>query len=135
MFELHIQPRFSETDALGHINNTVLPVWFEAARADIFRLVHPSLNPADWPMILAHIAVDFVDQIHLGSEVVITTGIKKIGSKSFTVDHLAHQKGVLVARGEAVLVWFDYAAQCSRPLPEAIRKLLTPLLQENDGTP
>ncbi|MEP3857962.1 MAG: thioesterase family protein [Porticoccus sp.] len=135
MFELRIQPRFSETDALGHINNTVVPVWFEAARADIFRLVHPSLNPADWPMILAHIAVDFVHQIHLGSEVAITTGIKKIGNKSFTVAHLAHQKGVLVAKGEAVLVWFDYAAQCSRPLPNAVRKLITPLLLEHNDAP
>ena len=79
--------------------------------------------------------MDFVHQIHLGSEVAITTGIKKIGNKSFTVAHLAHQKGVLVAKGEAVLVWFDYAAQCSRPLPNAVRKLITPLLLEHNDAP
>ncbi|MGL5503096.1 MAG: acyl-CoA thioesterase, partial [Aeromonas veronii] len=27
MLEMQIQPRFQETDALGHINNTVPAVW------------------------------------------------------------------------------------------------------------
>ena len=32
MFHYETEPRFSDTDALGHINNTVYPVWFEQAR-------------------------------------------------------------------------------------------------------
>jgi len=32
-----IKPRFLETDALGHINNTVVPGWFEGARDPVFR--------------------------------------------------------------------------------------------------
>jgi len=130
MFEHRLEPRFSETDALGHINNTVLPVWFEAARADIFRLVHPRLSRDDWPMILASIKVDFVDQIHLGSEVVIKTGIRKVGTKSFTVGQEAYQNDILVARGEAVLVWFDYRQQTSRPIPDDARALLQQHLME-----
>ncbi|TNE83844.1 MAG: acyl-CoA thioesterase [Gammaproteobacteria bacterium] len=128
MFEYQIEPRFSETDALGHINNTALPVWFEAARSDIFRLVHPHLTREDWPMILASIKVDFVDQIHLGSAVTINTGIQKIGGKSFTVEQRAFQNGKLVARGEAVLVWFDYRQQASQPVPDEVRALLQPHL-------
>lgn len=131
MFEFHIDPRFSETDALGHINNTVLPVWFEAARADLFRLVHPRLTRDDWPMILASIKVDFIDQIHLGGGVTIRTGIQKIGTKSFTVEQQAFQHDKLVARGEAVLVWFDYRQQASQPIPEEVRLLLQPHLLEN----
>lgn len=124
MFEYRIEPRFSETDALGHINNTVVPVWFEAARSDIFRLVHPRLTREDWPMILAGIKVDFVAQIHLGGEVAVKTGIQKIGTKSFTVGQQAYQHDKLVARGEAVLVWFDYRQQASQPIPEDVRALL-----------
>ena len=30
-----ITPRFSETDMLGHISNTTLPIWFEGARATV----------------------------------------------------------------------------------------------------
>ncbi len=38
MLEMQIQPRFQETDALGHINNTVPAVWFESARDPLFRI-------------------------------------------------------------------------------------------------
>ncbi len=48
MFTETIQPRFSDTDALGHINNTMLPVWFEGARDPVFRLFSPDLTLSDW---------------------------------------------------------------------------------------
>ena len=35
MLSLTVSPRFAETDALGHINNTVIPVWFEQGRHGI----------------------------------------------------------------------------------------------------
>ena len=48
MFKEIIQPRFNETDALGHINNTVLTQWFEGARDPIFKLFTPDLNTKQW---------------------------------------------------------------------------------------
>lgn len=42
MLEMQIQPRFQETDALGHINNTVPAVWFESARDPCFASSLPS---------------------------------------------------------------------------------------------
>jgi len=124
MFETTVKPRFSETDGLGHINNTVFPVWFEYARQDIFNLVHPRQTHDDWPMILAHINVDFIRQTQYGSDVTINTSVTKVGGKSFTVSHEAWQNGALAARGEAVLVWFDYKQQSSCPIPDDIRVLL-----------
>ena len=32
MFELTVTPRFYETDAFGHVNNTVVTGWFETGR-------------------------------------------------------------------------------------------------------
>ena len=59
MFTEKVIPRFSETDALGHINNTVLPVWFEAARVPIFKFFTPDLNPHNWKLIIAKVEVSF----------------------------------------------------------------------------
>jgi len=131
MFQTTLEPRFSETDGLGHINSTVFPVWFEYARKDIFKLVHPSLTHHDWPMILAHINVDFIRQTQYDSEVTINTAVTKIGGKSLTVTHAAWQNEALVARGEAVLVWFDYQQQISCPIPDDIRALLTEHLENS----
>ena len=44
MFTTPITPRASETDGAGHINNTVVPVWFEAGRREIFRIFTPDLT-------------------------------------------------------------------------------------------
>ncbi|MEH6617359.1 MAG: thioesterase family protein [Porticoccus sp.] len=124
MFKTTIEPRFSETDALGHINHTVFPIWFNFARKDLYKRVHPSLSLDDWPMTIGHFNIDIFHQTHYSSEVTINTGITKIGTKSFTVVHEAWQKGVMVARGETVLVWFDYKEQASCVIPENIRTLL-----------
>ena len=125
MFSKKIEPRYSETDALGHINNTVLPVWFEFARNDLFKLCHPSMSHEDWPLILAKIDVEYLRQIFLGKEVVVKTWVKSIGTKSFVVCHELWQSEELAAKGSAVHVWFDYRQQASCPIPDNIRAALS----------
>lgn len=34
--ETHLTPRFSDTDAMGHINNTAVTQWLEAGRLDFY---------------------------------------------------------------------------------------------------
>ena len=41
MWTLHLNPRFSDTDALGHINNANLPRWFEEAQGAVIPPVQP----------------------------------------------------------------------------------------------
>jgi len=124
MFTLKVMPRFYETDAFRHINNTVVAGWFETAREPIFRIFAPSMQPQDLPLILARIEVDFVAQIHYGDEVTIETGIAAIGNSSFVVRHTAFQGGREVARGQAVQVHFDWQSAASAPLTEALRAQL-----------
>ena len=125
MFSLTVEPRFYETDAFRHVNNTVVAGWFETAREPIFRLFAPSMKPEDLALILARIEVDFVAQIHYGLPVTIETGIGRIGTSSFVVLHRAFQDGREVARGRAVQVHFDWTTQASRALPQALRDELT----------
>ncbi|HIH75199.1 MAG TPA: acyl-CoA thioesterase, partial [Methanosarcina sp.] len=44
MFSINVSPRFGDIDGLGHVNNTVLPVWFETGRNSIFRFFSPDLD-------------------------------------------------------------------------------------------
>lgn len=129
MFSLTVVPRFYETDALGHINNTVLSNWFEAAREPVFRLFNPTLSLHEWNLILARVEIDYVAQTHYGREVDIRTWIERIGNASFVVAQEAWQDGRCVARGKAVQVYFNYATQKSEPLPPALRAALERHLQ------
>lgn len=124
MFELELEPRFSDTDALGHISNTALPVWFEQARTPVFQIFHPSLDAKDWRLILARVEIDLLAQSYWAKTVRITSGIGRIGNSSFQVVQEAFQEGQKIARGVAVLIHFDYAAGKAVPIPDAIRETL-----------
>jgi acyl-CoA thioester hydrolase len=125
MFTTTIQPRFGDTDCLGHINNTALALWFEQARTPFFRIFSPSLEIKldTWPLIMAHTDYDFVAEMNL-NEVEIRTTVSRIGVKSFTVYHEAWQQGRLCAKGHAVVVYFDFKHKESVPIPEHIKQIL-----------
>ena len=121
MFTLSITPRFYETDAFGHINNTVITGWFESAREPVFRLFNPSMEIKNLPLILARVEVDFVAQIYYGADIEIKTWIEHIGNSSFVVAHEAWQNEHCVARGKAVQVYFDFSTQKSGRIPDTFR--------------
>lgn len=129
MFTQTITPRFYETDAFGHINNTVIAGWFEAGRAPIFQIFTPEMNIKELTLILARIEVDFVAQTHYGHEVIIKTGIEKVGNSSFVVIQEAWQNDVLTAKGKAVQVYFDHHTQKSDRIPDVYRAKLEALIK------
>lgn len=124
MFLKKIEPGFYDTDALGHINNTRLPVWFELARNDLFFLLVPDMDPKKWTMILARLEVDYLHELFFGADVEIKTWIEKIGRSSFIVLQEACQKGVVCARGRVTIVHYDWKAKKSSPIPDEYRSLL-----------
>jgi len=113
MFNLQVSPRFGDIDALGHVNNTVLPIWFEMARKPLMRIFDPELTLENFPLIMAHNDFDYKSPIFFKFDVEIKTWISKIGTKSFTVYHEAWQ-----VKGNAVVVHYDFNTEKSVPIPE-----------------
>jgi acyl-CoA thioester hydrolase len=128
MLSEKLMPRFSETDVLGHINNTVLPVWFEAARVPIFKIFTPDLDPKQWKLIIAKVEVTFKDELFYGQEVEIKTAIERLGSSSFVILQQAWQHGACCAEGKTVMVRYDFASKSSQPLSEEEKQQLTDFL-------
>jgi len=125
MFTEKVMPRFSETDALGHINNTVLPVWFEAARVPIFKFFTPDLNPHNWKLIIAKVEVSFVGELFYAHEVAINTSIEQIGNSSFVIRQEAWQQDKCCAIGKTVMVRYDFASKTKQPLSTDEKAALT----------
>ncbi len=121
VFEELITPGFYETDALGHINNTVVPMWFEKARTPLFKIFTPDLDPKKWELILAKIEVEYVREIDYRIIVSIRTGIQHIGNSSFLIRQELFQDGELAARGLTTLVRFDHGTKKSHALTEELR--------------
>ncbi|TLX46942.1 thioesterase [Pseudoalteromonas phenolica] len=128
MLSEKLMPRFSETDVLGHINNTALPVWFEAARVPIFKIFTPDLDPKQWKLIVAKVEVTFKGELFYGQEVEVKTAIERIGSSSFVILQQAWQHGACCAEGKTVMVRYDFANKGSQPLSEEEKQQLTAFL-------
>ncbi len=132
MFTRTIEPAFHDTDALGHINHTRLPIWFERARNDLFRLFTPDLDPGRWRLIIARLEIDYLAELFYGQDVEIRTYLTRLGGSSFTVTQEAWQSGRLASRGHAVLVHYDHQAKGAVSIEGALREALAAHLQDTE---
>ncbi|MEK1829960.1 thioesterase family protein [Priestia megaterium] len=66
-----------------------------------------------WEYILASTKCDFVAQGYFNQVLMIKTFVSNVGNKSFTIGHeiTDSKTGSLIAKGEAVIVYFDFDAQ------------------------
>ncbi|WP_420828016.1 acyl-CoA thioesterase [Metabacillus crassostreae] len=121
-----VNVRFCETDALGHVNNTSYFIYLEEARVQFFEEIGYEMNTNEWQFILASTKCDFIGQAFFNQKLIITTEVSKIGTKSFHLSHSIHNKDTveLVARGEAIIVYFNFELQKSMPLSSDLKSAL-----------
>lgn len=134
MFRTPIIPRVSETDGAGHINNCFVPIWLEAGRREIFRIITPDLGFTAWRVALVNTNIDYTAQLYFAHEAEVLTWIDHIGNKSFRLYEEVHQTGRLCARGTATYVYFDYETQQGEPIPEPVRAAFREHLRDTDAT-
>ena len=128
MLSQKIFPRITDTDAIGHINNTAIAVWLEEGRIPIFKIFNPSFSVKTWNLILVHVEINYLQQTYYGHEVMIYTKIAKIGNSSLDLVQEVFQKEEKKIAGKVTLVHFDYQQQKSIGLPEEIKTQLLPHL-------
>lgn len=127
LFQLTIQPRFNETDGLGHINNTVIPVWFEAAREPVFEIFNPQLDLSQWNLIVAGFTIAFTSPTHYGAPVEVKTWISRVGNSSFEVSQQSWQNQVKTAEAQTTLVHYDYQQNRSQAIGAEVKAQLQAL--------
>lgn len=126
-FVSHIHVRFRDIDAMGHVNNAVMFTYFEEGRKDIL-LNHMKHLAADgFNFILAHVSCDYIKPILMSSKPKLEMRVTDIGNKSFGFGYrLSDQmdETIVFATGESIQVCFDYQANRSIPVPEALKTML-----------
>jgi len=121
--------RWGEMDALGHMNNVSYFRYFEQARISWFDSLKIDYLPDSEGPILGTINCKFVRPAIYPADLEITTYVGKPGRSSFMMFHemyLAGDPATLYAEAGAVMVWIGIGDGKSRPLPDWIRKQLTP---------
>ena len=130
MFTKIINPRFGDTDFLGHINNVAVAGWFELSRNDLYRQIVPDMGPNNCPLTMAASSYEFLAETYFGFPAEVHTYIDRIGNSSFTIGHRLYQKDILCVTGKTTLVHFDHEVKRSKPIPEAMRQILQQHLEE-----
>lgn len=124
MFRTRIHPRFCDTDALGHVGNTVIPVWLLEGRESILRLFAPDLDFRKASLVVVRTEIDFLAEVRYGADVEVTSTVEKIGNSSVVVRQEVHQQETACCRARTVMVNFDPATRRSRAIPEGVRRQL-----------
>ncbi|MEO8611817.1 MAG: thioesterase family protein [Chloroflexota bacterium] len=137
-----ITVRFSDLDAMGHVNNAVYLTYLEIGRIQYYRdlgLWQPI--PRLIGPIMAKATVDYKLPLNLeDDQVVIYSRCARIGGKSYDMEHqiirYKEDRAELAAHGLIVMVAFDYRVGQSISVPDDWRAKFSayePLLNSING--
>lgn len=148
-FHVAVEAVFGDLDAMGHVNNTVFLKWIETARIAYWVHVtgqkpHPGLprpGTASHPpgpgvmsgvlidMILARTEIDYRSPVSYAEKLEVGVRTAEIHRSSilleYAVDSVTEPRRCATAR--TIIVCYDYDAQKSRPVPEALRAAILAL--------
>lgn len=126
-----IDVRWGDMDAYGHVNNacyftyceSARIAWLEAVDADGARAAE-NHGPA-----VVHAECNFWRQVHHPASLLVGVKTTKLGGRSWTlgyeiIDTKTEEK---VADGSSVVVWVDYGAGKSLPIPDVLRERIRAL--------
>lgn len=115
---------WGEMDAFGHVNNTVFFRYFESARIAYFDAIGYDALLADEGLgpILAETSCRFRRPLTYPDRLVVGARVPSVGEDRFTMEYRiwSERLGTAAARGEGLIVSFDYRAQRRVPLPASI---------------
>lgn len=122
---------WGDQDAMGHVNNVIYLRWAESSRIEYLSRLevwHGSTTEKAGP-IVASISCDFRLPLTYPDTVYVGATVTALGNSSFKMAHCiaSGHRGAVAADLDSTLVWFDYRAGKSLPLPPEVRKAIEEL--------
>ena len=124
-YKTPIAIRFSDIDAVGHVNNAIYLTYFEEARLSYWR------NAINWNLredgvIVGRSEVNYLKPIMLADEIACYVRTTRIGNSSFDVMHvlvkITPAGEEICTTGKTVCISYDYNANKSIPIPAKERE-------------
>ena len=127
-----IEVRYGDLDPQGHVNNAKHLTYFEQAR--IAYLIELGLFTNDQSfmelgVILADLHITYLEPIYHGQNIKVGVHTAKLGTKSMTWEQniVDDDTGRELAKGEVVLVTYDYREEKTIPIPREWREKIIAL--------
>jgi len=131
-FHFHhpIEVRYGDLDPQGHVNNSKHLTYFEQARvAYMIELGLFTKNQSfmEIGVILADVHITYLEPIYFGQSIKVGVHAVRLGTKSMTWEQniVDSDTGQEVAKGEVVMVTYDYKDEKTIPVPQEWRERIT----------
>jgi acyl-CoA thioester hydrolase len=116
--------RYSDQDAMAHVNNTALATYIESARtAFIYQLIQKS-GAVGVEFILARLVIDYRRELHYPGTVEVGARLIRVGNKSLTTGYGVFKGDDCFATSECVNVFYDMAIRKTAVPSDSIRAAL-----------
>ena len=126
-----IQKRFSDVDSFMHVNNIWQQTYFDLGKTEFYSKVLGITGVFDsLRIITASTHTDYLGQVRLTDDIVVTTDVSRLGNKSMTLHQRILCGEKCLTESSSVMVAFDFDAQTTVPIPTAWREKLAEYLTE-----
>lgn len=128
-YEMVIPIRWGDMDLMGHVNNTLYFRYMEIIRLEWMGKIGAVANPNGDGPVIVNAFCNFIRQLEYPGDVLARHFVADPGRTSFdtyiTLER-TDEPGVVYAEGGSKVVWVDFRAQKSKPLPDWLRALVEP---------
>lgn len=128
-YSIDVDVRFRDIDPLEHVSHTVYVTYMQQARLSFF---YDGIEVGDEGVafVVAHLEVDYHEQIRREQDVSVALAVTHVGESSFTIGYEISADGRVAATGESVQVVVDRESNETRPISESIAAKLEPYRDE-----
>ena len=125
-----VEVRYGDLDPQGHVNNAKHLTYFEQAR--IAYLVELGLFTKDQSfmkigVILADVHITYLEPVYFGQTIKVGVHAAELKNKSMKWEQniVDVESGREIAKGEVVMVTYDYHEEKTIPIPQEWREKIT----------
>lgn len=122
-----IEVRYGDLDPQGHVNNAKFLTYFEQARLAYWvqlGLFTRDQSFMELGIILADVHITYLAPVYYGQNIKVGVHVSKLGNKSMTwaQNVVDADTGQELARGEVVVVAYDYKEEKTISIPQEWRQ-------------
>lgn len=112
--------RLGDLDHQGHVNNAVYATYFETGRVHFMRDTFGGLRFGDKNFVVARVEINYLRELHWPGNVVVGTGVERIGASSVAYAQAVFHEGACAASGRTTMVMIDRATRRPAAMAEDI---------------
>ena len=125
-----IEIRYGDLDPQGHVNNAKYLTYFEQARVTYWmdlKLFTKDQSFMELGVILADVHITYLEPIYFGQNIKVGVRVTRLGNKSMTWEQniVDAETGRELAKGEVIVVAYDYRAGKTILIPQEWREKIT----------